>query len=543
MEIYVAGAKKESPKQSRVVSTKALSRDLVQTYLGKDVPQLTKKYNQFWDLMDVIEQHGYLKSSISAVGRGALGAWWTIAEHPLYMGKGDESTKEKLYEFYSSNRRNWDNIKDFQSMAYKIVAAAMYLKYFGQAAFYIVRNKRGTPISLDFLHGLIVPNVDSEGYFKSPAFYQFKDRQALERIDFSADEVVFISNPDMRGNPMGGSDAESLTTFSLPTDIYLMAAARNYLQNADNPEAIWELPEDVTDEAFNEFAEVISKRYRGATNAGKNPIVVAGELNYKELRRMPEDLPYADSRDIARNEVIATSGSSAVKLGLADGQSQANAREFRQEFLESTLVPVFKMIEVAFYEQIHRRQFGIKEWMFKFEHPDFLTAVERATVHMRYIQTGVKNPNEVRAEEGLAPREGGEEYVDVTAQSKAGNEQGSPPEGREDRPDKPSNTGEPTLDDQDPPRGDQHDEPNRPRSLSPNIDKDALIDELYTMRDFTVGRVKKEMSLREFKSDILPEDVRQLANDFILSRDWSVEDIDEIKEYFNSAIDLVKESE
>lgn len=538
LEIFVAGAKKESPKQTKVISTKALGSELVPDYFGKEAPQLTKKYNQFWDLMDVIEQHGYLRASISAVGRGAIGAWWTIAEHPLYMGEGDESDKKKLYEFYSSNRRNWDNIKDFQSMAYKIVAASMYLKYFGQAAFYIVRNKRGTPISLDFLHGLIVPNVDSNGYFKSPAFFQFTEREALKRIEFSSDEVIFISNPDLRGNPMGGSDAESLTQFSLPTDIYLMAAARNYLQNAENPEAIWELPENITDEAFNDFAEVIAQRYRGATNAGKNPIVVSGELNFRELRRMPEDIPYADSRTIARNEIIATSGSSGIKLGLSDGQSQSNMREFRQEFLESTLIPIFQQLEVAFYEQVHRRQFNIKEWMFKFNHPDFLTAVERATVHMRYIQTGVKSPNEVRAEEGLAPRAGGDKFADPTTN----NQQGSPPEGREERPDKPSNTGEPTLDDQDPPRGDQHDDPSRPRNLSLSMDKDSLVDELYTMRDFTVGRIKKGMSLREFNSDILPKEVVDLANDFILRKEWSIDEIDDIKQYFNDAIDLVKES-
>ena len=47
--------------------------------------------------------------------------------------------------------------------------------------------------------------------------------------------------------------------------------------------------------------------------------------------------------------------------------------------------------------------------------------------------------------------------------------QGSPPEGREDRPDKPSDTGEPTLDDQDPPRGDR-------RSL--------IIDELSSFQRF-----------------------------------------------------------
>ena len=531
MEIYVAGAKQESPKQLRAISTKALDTEgIVRSYFNQ-MPQLTKKYHQFWDLMEVIEEHGYLRASISAVGRGAVGAWWTISEHPLFMGKGKEEDRNRLYDFYSSKNRLWDNIKDFQSMTYKISAAAMYLKYFGQAAFYIVRDKRGRPIGLDFLHGLVVPNVDQNGYFKTPAFYQFSEREALKKQEFAVNEVVFITNPDLRGDPMGGSDTESLTTFSLPTDIYLMATARNYIQNRDVPEAVWELPENISDDALNDFADLLARKYRGSPNVGKSPVVVAGELNIKELRRMPEDLPYAESRKESRDEIIATSGSSSVKLGLSDNQSQSNLLEFRREFLEGTLVPLFKPIELALYEQVHLREFGISEWEFAFNHPDFLTAVEQATVHMRYHDMGVMNPNEIRADLGRAPRpdEGGEEYLD----GKASNDQGTPPEGQDTQPD----DGEPNIDDQDPPRGDGHDDANRPRALSPSLDKKAAIEELFTWRDFAVNRTKKG-NLRQFNPEHIPTEIANMINKYLLSQDRTIE---EVKSYFNDAIDILKE--
>lgn len=487
--------------------------------------------------MDVIEQHGYLRAAISAVGRGTIGAWWSIAEHPLFRGKGSESERNKLYDFYSSRRRKWDNIKDYQNIAYKLVAGAMYLKYFGQCAFYIVRSKTGKPIGLDFLPGVVIPNVDEKGYFKTPAFYQYIDRSGKAKQEFSNDEIVFISNPDFRGDPMGGSDVESLTQFSLPTDLYLMTAAREYIKNRDKPEAIYELPSDITDEAFDEFADMIANRYRGPSGMGRSPVVVSGELNIKELSKMPTDLPFAESRNVSRNEIMAASGSNSVKIGLSDA-FEADTRELRYEFLEGTLIPLFKMMELAFYEQIHVKEFGIREWEFKFDHPDFLTAVEQATVHMRYRDMGVLNANEIRSDLGYPSYSGGDEFVDVTTPKKT--PQGSPPEGREDDPDKPSNTGEPTLDDQDPPRGDQHDDAGRRREVSTNLDKQALVDELYQWKDFVVKRTKKGLKIREFVTEVIPDNINYIINQYILSSEQS-RSVEDLKKYFDEIITFVKE--
>jgi hypothetical protein len=163
----------------------------------------------------------------------------------------------------------------------------------------------------------------------------------------------------------------------------------------------------------------------------------------------------------------------------------------------------------------------------KFGNPDFLTEVERATVQMRRTQNSIINPNEAREGIGLEPRTdpGGEEFVELNNKKGSGNNQGSPPEGREDRPDAPSEIDEPTLDDQDPPRGDNHDDEAR-----------SFIGELRTWRKFALKRVSKGTELRDFNSEILPDEVRNM----IQERITSLETVDEVAELFDSAINLVE---
>ena len=101
------------------------------------------KFRLFWDLMDVIQKHGYLRSAMSVVGRSAVGAWWTIKHHDELGKKGSDLQRRKLLAFYSSPVRDWKNIRDFQSFSQKLMIGAMYLKYFGQCAYHILRDKNG----------------------------------------------------------------------------------------------------------------------------------------------------------------------------------------------------------------------------------------------------------------------------------------------------------------------------------------------------------------------------------------------------------------
>ena len=186
---------------------------------------------------------------------------------------------------------------------------------------------------------------------------------------------------------------------------------------------------------------------------------------------------------------------------------------------------MFRIIEIALFEQVHIREFDSPEWEFKFNSPDFLNAVERATVHMRYRQMRGISINEIREDNNMVKID--DERADdplwdgkEPEQADIPEPQGSPPEGREPEPDDPSETGEPTDDDQDPERGDQHDEEPRNQMLS----------ELRTWKNFTLKRVKDGKSVRRFNTDYIPNEIASVIHTGISN------DYEAVSSLFDTAI-------
>ncbi len=509
-----------SPKSSVKALTEVLEERRWYQGFGNLGLNSASRFQQFWDLMDAVKLHGYLRAAMSVVGRSVVGTWWRLVLHPEYKDEATERQRKSLMRFYLSLERPWSNIRDFQGMAYKLMIGAMYLRYFGQCAYQIVRDERGRPIGLDFLHGYVVPNVDANGNFLDPAFWQYPSRNSAQRVGYPVRDVVYITNPDWEGYPTGGTDIEALSEFALPLDLYLLTAARQYLRNRDRPEAYYILPADISEEAFRNFVEALQARYSGVQNVGRSPIVVAGDLEIKELSKLPSDLPYQEARLDTRREVLAVTGVSEAKLGLTEGMTQSNLRELRREFHETTMLPLFRLIEEGFYEQIHVREFNVRGWMFKFNNPDFLTAVERATVHLRYRNMGVLSANEIRADLGREPRQdpGGDTYLTPLNMVE---EPGSPPEGRPVEPDAPSQVGEPSDSAGDPVRGD--------RSLS----------ELRQWRRFAIRRMKEGKPIRPFKTEHIPEFLAE-AIQHELEQCQSVEDV---RSLFDSILQIVEVSD
>lgn len=551
----------------------------IQQLLDQEVYPSLQKFLLFWIMMDTIKVHGYTRAAMSAVGRATIGTWWTLSKHEEWGSQATEDQRTSLLEFYSSMNREWDNIKDFQNLAYKLIIGAQYLKFFGQVSFLINRNNAGQPIGFDHLPGLIVPNVDEFGYFKDPAFVQYPTKDPRIRTEFSSpDDVIYITNPDWEGSPLGGSDIEALTEFTLPLDIYLQTAAREYMKNTNRPELIYMLPQDISDDAFDTFVRLLNSKYAGPNSMGRNPVAVQGELKVQRVDDLPKDLPYQEARTDARDETLATAGVSGPVLGIGDTFSSANIREARRQFHETTMEPLFRLIEGGFYEQLHIREFVAPGWAIQFNNPDFLTAVERATVHMRYIQFGVLSPNEAREDLGKEDREDGDDYVTPTGMEDEEEEQGSPPEGREDDPDAPSETGEPTNDDQDPPRGDQHDDesaralaeleddtfltetvssehPEVPGYAGPEIKAESreaaeeiaetmqtevigqLVAEIQAWRKYAISRVKRGMHLRQYRTNHIPQDI----SDLIQERLEYADDVETVNEIFDDLFSLMEE--
>ena len=534
-KIYV-GVSAPSDAEKGVDGVNIIDNELYYASSGPDVLS-SRRLQLFWDLMDVLRLQGYMRASISVIGRSAIGPGWELVKDTYFGDEATDMQAKRLRKFYANSAKKWDNIKDWYTLVQKILISSQYLKYFGQAAFHILRNERGTPLGIDFLYGLVVPNVNENGEFESDgAYHYYPSRDISKKVVFNNPrDVLYIVNPAFDGSHIGASDVESLTEFNLPLSIYLSLAARRYMENRDTPELVYELPADISDDAFDEFVEVLQSKYAGPQNIGRNPVVVAGELNIKEIsNELPTDLPYGEARLDTLNETLAVTGTNVDKLGIPSNVDTAAFKERRREFHETTMIPLFRIIEESLYEQVHIREFNAPGWRFNFKQPDFLTAVERATVHMRYSQQGVLNPNEIRAELGKPERtdEFGDKYIIPSGTQDE--PQGSPPEGREDRPDAPGEVGEPTIDDQDPPRGDGHDDvSSEERFVSPAQELEAITKELEAYKSFY--RNRKGSPSRDFVFLYVPDTVGHL----ITSSLEECSSIEEENQVFSDALEEI----
>lgn len=505
-----------SPSKTKQVSSSELSagaQKLLSIIKNNDVLKRFVLYN---DIFDTLDTDGYLRASIEVISNSGVGAGWEISKHPRFFLDAEEDNKEDLLEFYGYSSPEWNNIKDFYGMPSKISAALLYLKFFGQAAFLVLKDDDDNPLGLEFIYGFVVPNVDEEGNFKSPAFYQMSLKTGKTVAEFSQDEIVYIVRPDIRGKPFGDILIEPLTKFALPLDIYLQSAALSYLRQSKMPPAIWQLPDKIDEEEFNEVADYIEQQYRGVENIGKVPIVISGEIDIKSLSSFPDAIPYQEARKETREEIFSVIGAHSRKLGLTE---EGPSSEDRKEFFETTMLPLFEFIEDGFYNQIHKRLLDIDDWEFTFGKLDFLDAVEQATVYMRLRQIGAMNANEIRSDLGLPPREdgGGDRFVDPDDYNRGDEEPGSPPEGRPDDPGAPDEVGEPPESDQDPPRGDR-------RVVQ-------LIDELSSFQRFILNRWgTKKASYVDFFWNVKDEKVKERVKEILSETEDKNEFIEKMEE-------------
>jgi hypothetical protein len=406
----------------------------------------------------------------------------------------------------------------------------MYLKLFGQVAYHIVRNTKGDPVSMDHIPAFMVPQVDERGNFQNPAFKAYPLTGETQSVDYPDQmDIVYIVNPDFGGSPMGASDLVSLSDFIFPIDIYLQLLARSYLENNTRPELIYQLPESISEENFADFVEEVTARWRGPQNAGRTPIVVQGDFKVHQLGDLPDALPYNESREATRDEEFAVTGVNGPKVGLIEGVSASGMKESRREFHETVMEPLFTVLEESFYWQICVRLFGYRDWRFRFNSPDFLTALERATVDLRYYTANSKTPNEIR--EGLDMQDrpsDGDLFLDEL-KAKQGEEiedpgepQGSPVDGREQEPDE----GQPPEEDEDDPeRGDGHNTRTR-----------SLLKEVRAWKRFAKNRLG-QANARQFNPEYLDDTSAHVIQQQ-LETAVTVEDVDRV---FTVVLDILGE--
>lgn len=173
------------------------------------------------------------------------------------------------------------------------------------------------------------------------------------------------------------------------------------------------------------------ERYKGAKNAGKTPILEGG-MEYEQLGMSNQDAEWLASRRFTIEDIARMFNVSPIFLQEYSNSTYSNFSEASRAFLTMTMRPWLANFE----QQIKASLLvaspvpGVRYRM-EFDSADLLraTPTDRYATYEKGIKSGVMCPNEAREREGMAPREGGDEFsqawkqtVEVKDSSKAGGE-------------------------------------------------------------------------------------------------------------------------
>ncbi|MDO9655810.1 phage portal protein [Glaesserella parasuis] len=155
------------------------------------------------------------------------------------------------------------------------------------------------------------------------------------------------------------------------------------------------------------------KRYQGAKNAGKTPLLEGG-MDYKQLGMSNQDAEWLGSRKFTIEDIARIFNISPIFLQDYSHSSYANFSEASRAFLGQTLRPHLVNFEQQLKDalMIDLTSKSRKRYVIEFDTSDLLRTnqQERFASYDTAIKCGILSPNEARKREGLLPYVGGDEF-------------------------------------------------------------------------------------------------------------------------------------
>lgn len=174
------------------------------------------------------------------------------------------------------------------------------------------------------------------------------------------------------------------------------------------------------DQAKGQKAMEALKRYQGAKNAGKTPVLEGG-MDYKQLGMSNQDAEWLSSRKFTIEDIARIFNISPIFLQDYSHSSYANFSEASRAFLGQTLRPHLVNFEQQLKDalMIDLTSNSRKRYVIEFDTSDLLRTnqQERFASYDTAIKCGILSPNEARKREGLPPYVGGDEFSQAWKQT------------------------------------------------------------------------------------------------------------------------------
>lgn len=209
-------------------------------------------------------------------------------------------------------------------------------------------------------------------------------------------------------NPVGWQSYGRSPLEALATTLALEEAGQRYalasFGNGARPASFVVAEKKLTKEQRDELRAEINAAYGGVDNAFKVALLDNG-LDWKPIGMNMQETGLTENRKISREEVCAVYDVPPPMVGILDQATYSNIDEQHTMLYQTTFAPYCVMLEETFNAQLIEAEPAWAGQFTRFDMGEITRGndTERSQAYMRYLQSGVRTPNELRALEGLPP--------------------------------------------------------------------------------------------------------------------------------------------
>ncbi len=315
----------------------------------------------------------------------------------------------------------------FQTGVDLLYLISSHIDAFGVAYLYPVKNSYGEPVQIWELDPNRMYPLRGENFIEGYVYYN----PMGERVDFKVGELIEIKRPHPFDQHLGISTIE-MARFAVEGDYSAQIWNNNFFQNGALPSGVLQTEGTLDDTTFKKIQTQWHDTYDGRDNAYKT-VILEGGTKYQQLALKQKDMDFMEQRKFNRDEILAIFKVPKPIVAISDDINRASAQTAEYVFAKRTVKPrldlIFEKLN-AFYLPLFK---GTDGMVFEYENP--VPDDETSELAARVAAVDIwKTKNEVRAEEGLDPVEGGDElYVQSLQVPISLNESNEPTEDESDQ--------------------------------------------------------------------------------------------------------------
>lgn len=365
---------------------------------GVDMPSAEKR-EMAGIYSEMYRKHPWVRAAIDKIAKVAAGPDVSFvaadpSEEPIKLHKTE------LVKFFRNSHG-----KKLLRMTYKD------LLIFGEAYWWVDMTLGGRPRLAKRLHPRYMDAVIENDELVQWRYGPF--HQDAEAIFYNPEIILHFAMEDPDSDLIGLSPLNSLQD-TVAQDLFAMRYNRSFFENAAQTGVVFNMQNATKDEVDRNRAW-LEENYVGATNAHR-PIILEGDIKIEKSVATHQEMEFVDLRRISREEIFGVLDIDPTKLGILEDANRSTSKEATHTFREETIGPLQAIVEEEVNDRLILELFNWDDILFQHDDEDKRSRLMQMEIYDRAVGSGLFVRNEVRAEMGRAPIEGGDVPTISTSQ-------------------------------------------------------------------------------------------------------------------------------